>query len=140
MEAKNNIGNMITSRPGAVITPLHYLISQFKVIVHYFFIFLWPFNISVEYDWKLVESFFAIDCILPLCILLCLGVLIVGLLRQNRTHPIAFGLLWFCVALAPRSTIIPSPELLVDYKTYLGSCGWLFVIVSVFLFFLIISI
>lgn len=135
MEAKNNIGNIITARPGAVITPLHYLISQFKVIVHYFFIFLWPFNISVEYDWKLVDSFFAIDCIVPLCMLLGIGVLIGVLLRQNKTHPIAFGLLWFCVALAPRSTIIPSPELLVDYKTYLGSCGWLFAIASGVLFF-----
>lgn len=34
------------------------------------------------------------------------------------------------IVLAPRSTIIPSPELIVDYKTYMGSPGILFVIAS----------
>lgn len=134
MQAKNNIGNMITNAPGEVITPLHYFISQFKVIVHYFAIFLWPFNMSVEYDWKLVDSFFAIDCIVPLFILCIIGLCIVIRLRKNKTDTISFGFLWFLIALAPRSTIIPSPELLVDYKTYLGSFGFLFVIAVILIY------
>lgn len=131
MQTKNNIGNIITANPGEIITPFHYFISQFKVIVHYLLMFVWPFNISVEYDWKLVDSFFAIDCIVPLLMLCLLGLLIVFRLRNNKTDMIAFGLLWFFIALAPRSTIIPSPELLVDYKTYLGSFGFLFVLAIV---------
>jgi tetratricopeptide (TPR) repeat protein len=128
MEAKNNIGNVITKDPTQTITPLHYFISEFKVIVHYLWIFLWPAGISVEYDWKLVEHFFAPDCILPFLALVALATTIFYRLRRNSTDLIAFGLLWFFIAIAPRSTIVPSPELLVDYKTYPASLGWLFVI------------
>jgi tetratricopeptide (TPR) repeat protein len=130
MEAKNNIGNVITKDPTLTITPLHYFISQFKVIVHYLWIFLWPLGISVEYDWKLVEHFFAPDCILPFLALVALATTIFYRLRKNSTDLVSFGLLWFFIAIAPRSTIVPSPELLVDYKTYPASLGWLLVIAA----------
>ena len=58
IETQNNIGNVLTQDPHAKITSSWYFISQFKVILHYLFIFLWPFSISVDYDWMLVESFF----------------------------------------------------------------------------------
>lgn len=123
--AKNNIGNMITQSPTEVITPGHFFISQFKVILHYLLIFLWPFNISVEYDWKLAEQFFAYDCILPLIILLAISIYVMTVLYKKPTHIIGFCALWFLFCMAPRSSIVPSPELLVDYKTYLASCSWL---------------
>lgn len=44
--------------------------------------------------------------------------------------------MWFFIALAPRSTIIPSPELICDYKTYLASIGWLFVLATSFVAFM----
>lgn len=126
MEARNNIGNLLTETPGEKILPLHFFISQFKVLLHYIVMFIWPFNISVEYDWKLVTSFFAPDCIFPLLILIGIGILIGYLLKKDKTSVIAFCALWFFIANAPRSTIIPSSELLTDYKTYLPSMGILF--------------
>jgi tetratricopeptide (TPR) repeat protein len=130
MESRNNIGNVITSSPQGIITPLHYFISQFKVIVHYFLIFIWPSSISVEYDWKMVESFSAPDCCIPFLALVMLGIGLGLLVRRHGMHPVAFGILWFLIVLAPRSTIIPSPELIVDYKTYMGSPGLLFVLAA----------
>jgi len=130
MEAKNNLGNIITANPSDMITPGAYFISEFKVILHYLGIFLWPFNISVEYDWVLSKSFFAVDCLLPFLALVMIGYLIIALLRRNKTNLAAFGLLWFFIYIAPRSTIIPSAELIVDYKTYGASVGWLFVIAA----------
>lgn len=129
-EAKNNIGNIITAEAGEKILPWPFFRSQFKVILHYLWMFVWPFTISVEYDWVLSKSFFAADCFVPFLALVALGGFIVVLLRRNLVHPIAFGLLWFFVAIAPRSSIIPSPELLVDYKTYTASLGWLFVLAA----------
>ena len=111
-----------------MITPWAYFISEFKVILHYLWIFIWPFNISVEYDWVLSKSFFALRLLVAI-FSACLGCcLIIALLRRNKTDLIVFGLLWFFVYIAPRSTIIPSAELIVDYKTYGASMGWLFVI------------
>lgn len=128
MHAKNNIGNVITHAHQELITPWLFFISQFKVILHYIGIFFWPFNISVEYDWMLVKNFFAFDCIVPLIVLLSLAGLTIKTLLKNPINPACFGILWFFVCIAPRSSIIPSPELLVDYKTYMASYGLIFLI------------
>ena len=130
MKVKNNIGNVITHDPKQMITPWHFFISQFKVMLHYLWIFIWPFGISVEYDWMLAKGFFAFDCIVPLMMLLSIGVLTVRQLLRNPTSTTCFGILWFFVCIAPRSSIIPSPELLVDYKTYMASYGWLLLIAT----------
>jgi tetratricopeptide (TPR) repeat protein len=128
LEAKNNIGNVITENSTDIITPLTFFISQFKVILHYLMIFLWPFNISVEYDWVMVRGFFAPDCIFPFLGLVIIGYLLIKELWRNSTTVIGFGMLWFFCCILPRSSIIPSPELIVDYKTYIASFGWLLVI------------
>ncbi len=127
-EVKNNIGNVITADPKAKISTWSFFISQFKVILHYIWMFIWPFNISVEYDWVLARSFFAPDCLLPLLALITIGLTIFRVFYTHRTHVICFGALWFFLCIAPRSSIIPSPELLVDYKTYTASIGWLLIL------------
>lgn len=128
MEVKNNIGNIITQDIKEMIRPWPFFISQFKVILHYLWMFIWPFGISVEYDWVLSRGFFAPDCIMPLLVLIGIALGIFRILYTHRTHVIAFGALWFFICIAPRSSIIPSPELLVDYKTYTASIGWLFIL------------
>ncbi len=128
MEVKNNIGNIITEQPKQMIGPWQFFISQFKVILHYIWMFIWPFGISVEYDWVLARHFFAWDCILPLLVLIAIGLSIFRVLLTKPTHVLCFGALWFFMCIAPRSSIIPSPELLVDYKTYTASIGWLLII------------
>ena len=122
-ELSNNMGNLLTERVGEKITPLWYCMSQFKVIVHYAFIFFWPFTMSVDYDWKLVDSFFALDCLLPFILLCSIAGYVLWRLRKDKTDLIAFCLLWFFIVLLPRSTIIPSTELVADYKTYSASFG-----------------
>lgn len=126
----NNLGNMITTTPHEMITPYYFFISQFKVILHYLWIFIWPFNISVEYDWKLAKSFMAPDCLFPCSIILLLFFVLYKLLQKKPTNIIGFAALWFAINITPRSSIVPSPELLVDYKTYLASFGWLFIIAA----------
>lgn len=128
IEHQNNIGNIITPIAGQKITTGPFFISQFKVILHYLYIFIWPCALCIDYDWRICSSFDAVDCILPLLVLIGIFISIVLALRKNRTSPYAFGMLWFFICLAPRSTIMPSTELLADYKTYLASIGWLFIL------------
>lgn len=123
--ARNNIGNVITHDPSSFITPGAFFISQFKVVLHYLWMFIYPFNISVEYDWMMSRSLFSPDCFLPLIVLIGIGYSVIRLLRKHHAHIAAFGLVWFFACIAPRSSIIPSSELLVDYKTYTASWGWL---------------
>ena len=124
----NNRGNILTNDAMDMIKPFHYLISEFKVILHYLWIFISPFGMSVEYDWKLSSSFFSPDSFLPFLFLISIGGMIIHLMREKKLPAVSFGLLWFFIAIAPRSTLIPSPELICDYKTYLASVGWLFLL------------
>lgn len=128
----NNRGNILTTHAFDVITPLHYFMSELKVILHYITMFIWPFNISVEYDWKLARRFFSPDVIFPLLALLTIvGAALYGMIKKKHTF-FTFGLAWFLISIAPRATIIPSPELACDYKTYLSSVGILFILAVVF--------
>ncbi len=53
--------------------------------------------------------------------------IVAALLRKDSKNLYAFGILWFFVAILPRSSIVPSAELVVDYKTYLASMGLLLI-------------
>ncbi len=128
MEMGNNLGNIITDGPQSKIKPFTFFISQFKVILHYLWMFIWPFSISVEYDWVLCKSIFSADCFFPFLLLASIAYTIYKLLLKDKTNVIGFAALWFAIVMAPRSTIMPSPELLVDYKTYLASFAWLFIL------------
>lgn len=127
MKAKNNIGNVITSKPGEMITPWIFCISQFKVMLHYLWVFIWPYGMSVEYDWKLCPSLFSLDCLLPLSFLVAIGFLLWKRWCRDKQNLIVFSVLWFVVFILPRSSIIPSAELMFDYKTYGASLGLFFI-------------
>lgn len=124
-ELPNNIGNVLTQAVGEKITPYAFCLSQAKVVLHYLMIFIWPFAMSVDYDWKLAPGFFSQEVLVPLTLLALLGYWLYKRLRRNRTDVVTFCFLWFFIVLAPRSTIIPSTELLADYKTYAAGVGLL---------------
>lgn len=126
----NNRGNILTQNAYDVITPFQFLISEFKVVLHYLWMFVWPVGVSVEYDWKLAQSFFSFDSLAPFLVLLSIYGWAVYAMFKKKAAVVVFGLLWFLICVAPRSSIIPSPELVCDYKTYLASMGWLFVLAA----------
>lgn len=132
LRAENNLGNIITSNYTEAITPFYFFISQFKVILHYVWIYVWPYRICVEYDWVLTRSIFEPDCIFPFIALCTLGYALWKILRQNSTSVVCFAALWFAIAIAPRSSFMPSPELLADYKTYPASFGIILLLSSAF--------
>lgn len=119
----NNRGNILTTNPYDIITPWMFFISELRVIVHYIAIFFWPFEMSVEYDWKIVSGFFTPQVIFPGLVLLAIAAFVVHSIMRKKNTLTVFGLIWFFLAIAPRATILPSAELVCDYKTYLASYG-----------------
>ena len=131
----NNRGNILTDHAFDIITPFSYLISQFRVVWHYLTMFVWPVGISVEYDWKLAQSFWSFSVLVPLMLLLTVLGFAVKAMSSKKNSLFAFGLFWFFISVAPRASIIPSPELVCDYKTYLASIGVMFILAVVLVMF-----
>lgn len=119
----NNLGNVLTHDPREKITSFSFFISQFRATMHYIGLVFWPFGMSVEYDWKLARGFITPEVIWPLGQLLALSAIMLYSLLRRQFFLIGFGLLWFFVALSPRSTFIPSAELVCDYKSYFAMIG-----------------
>lgn len=124
----SNFGNLITESLATTITPYWYFISQFRSLVHYLWIYLAPIGLCADYDWRMVNGFADIDVWLPFLLLTAIALFTGWLLYKNKIAVFAFGVLWFFISMAPRTTIVPSNELVNDYKTYLASFGWLLLI------------
>ncbi len=119
----NNRGNILTPSSKEPITIYYYMISQFKVILHYFLIFFFPFGLSFDYGYVLSRSFYGIDVLLPLAVLISLGFVIFRRWLSDATDIIVFCFLWFLILMLPRTSIFISTELVCDYKTYAASFG-----------------
>ncbi len=121
----NNRGNRLTPTADDQITPYKYLITQFKVILHYLRIYFWPGNMTFDYDVKLAAHFWSMSVIIPLLLLLMIAFITLYFFFYNPLNLFSFCSLWFFGTLLPRASIVPTPELICDYKTYLPSFGLL---------------
>ncbi|TND09122.1 MAG: hypothetical protein FD123_1525 [Bacteroidetes bacterium] len=100
-----------------------YMLTQPFVFIHYFNNFILPLNLAADTDWGLIKN--------PTDDRVIIGVLFILLLlfiawRSSRTQkakPIAFGILWFFIALAPTSSIFPFAEVLNDHRVFFPYIG-----------------
>jgi tetratricopeptide (TPR) repeat protein len=111
-----------TWEPGGS-SPLQYLITQPYVILHYFGTFFWPTGLSADSDWDILpgirDARFFIGCAF---ILIMLGIAVYTSTKA-LLRPISFGILWFFLALAPTSSIIPLGEVLNDHRMFFPFVG-----------------
>ncbi|MBD3273058.1 tetratricopeptide repeat protein [Candidatus Dependentiae bacterium] len=124
----NNRGNVLTTTPKEKIEVGSYFLSQFKVLLHYIRIYLWPFPLAFEYGHKLSTSFWNYDVFLPFILILSIIFsALIGFIK-NKSNALSFGVAWFFIGILPRASFIPSTELICDYKTYISSFGIIFLI------------
>ena len=123
---RNNRGNLLTPSHQEYITTYYYLISQFKVILHYIYIFLFPINLCFDYDYKLSTGFFNFDVLAPFFILASIVCWAAVRFWRNSADIFTFGMLWFFILILPRASFFISTELVCDYKTYSASFGIFF--------------
>jgi Tfp pilus assembly protein PilF len=137
-----------TKYPGAPSRP-DYLYTQFRVVVSYIGILLFPTNQTVDHYHPVYHTFFEPPVFLSFIILLgfftfgvyCLsrsritlsssefGVRSSGINSLHVAHCpsriIAFGIFWFFLALSVESSLLPITEIMVEYRIYLPSVGFL---------------
>ena len=101
----------------------HYLITQPFVMVHYFLTFFLPLQLSMDTDWTTLTRI--IDDRFFIGILFIVSALVAVFLTSKKQHtrPIAFGLLWFFIALLPTSSVIPLAEVMNDHRLFFPLIG-----------------
>jgi tetratricopeptide (TPR) repeat protein len=98
-----------------------YLFSQPYSILHYFNNFILPANLVIDTDWKNVSSFTDDKVIIGVGFLTTLLFIIY---KTSKNHkPIAFGLIWFILALLPSSSIFPLAEVVNDHRPFFAYIG-----------------
>jgi tetratricopeptide (TPR) repeat protein len=106
------------------------LLTQAGVTLRYLKLMVWPVGISIEHNAPVVHTFWDPKVLLSVAVVL--GLLIVGCWLVLRGSLLGLCILWYFVALAPSSSVIPRVETMLEYRAYLAALGfagalvWLF--------------
>lgn len=107
----------------STVKPLYYLNTQPYIIWVYIKTFFLPVNLTADTDLGLIKKFFDARVIFGIFIILVsLGIAYVTA-KKRRTVPIAFGILWFFIALFPSSSVIPLSEVMNHHRTFFPYIG-----------------
>lgn len=116
-----------------------YLYTQFRVMLTYIRLLLFPVNQNLGYDYPTYVSFFSASVFPPfLMLLLLLGsaVYMLHRFRGGRENSLfrlmSFGILWFFLLLSVESGIIPMEYPIFEYRLYLPSAGVFMAVVAGF--------
>lgn len=115
-----------------------YIIAQPIVTLHYFHMFLLPTELSADTDWGTLKSMSDPKFIVGMCFITGVIISIFISLKNKQTRIIAFGLVWFLIALLP-TAIVPLSEVLNDHRTFFPYVG-LAIAVCGFLYFVFLKI
>ncbi|MBF0274061.1 MAG: tetratricopeptide repeat protein [Nitrospinae bacterium] len=111
--------------------PVENMYSQSIVLLHYWKMFLLPLPSFLNLDHGFpLHSHFSFVVGAAIIINIFLLFLAYGLYKRNYLLS-AFGILWFYVALLPESSVLPIKELMVDYRTYPASLGFILILFEV---------
>lgn len=107
----------------------HYALTQIWVWVHYVKLLFFPVGLTADTDLKLVTGL-ADDRVFA-------GAFVIGLLavaawlaaRRAEGRPIAFGLAWFALGLAPTSSVLPLAEPMNEHRIFLPWIGLILALV-----------
>lgn len=116
---------------------LDYLYTQFRIIITYLRLILFPIAQNLDYDYPIYHSVFEPEVLLSLMALLAIcSTVIYFFFRYRITHPITkiilFGTAWFFVTISIESGIIPISDVIFEHRMYLPSSG-IFLVISTLL-------
>lgn len=104
------------------ITPLQYLLTQFRVILTYMELLILPFSQNLDYEYQISKSLFEVRTLIPAIFIFCLIALTFFFRKKNSL--LTFGILWFFLILAPTSSVIPVTDVIYEHRVYLASIGF----------------
>jgi Tfp pilus assembly protein PilF len=120
-------------------TPWRYLVTQAEGVATYLRLLAWPAGLSVDWAWPASPGL-SHPATLASAALLALALAgAAALLARGRrgagpgaaaARLAGVGVLWYFVALAPTSSLVPLADNLVEHRTYLANWGALLAVVA----------
>ena len=106
-----------------------YFFTQWRAIFVYLGIFLWPANLTLDWDFPISHTVLEHGAIVWLAIL---AALVAAAWRLRRRYPLAsYGFLAFLILLAPTSSILPIKDPIAERRLYFAMLGLLLIVVDV---------
>jgi tetratricopeptide (TPR) repeat protein len=106
-----------------------YLLTEPFVLLYYAYSLFVPLHLSADTQWPLVASPFDVRVLAGGAFVIASVVLAWAASRHRHTRPIAFGVLWFFVALLPTSSIVPLAEPMNDHRMFFPFVGLILAVV-----------
>ena len=117
----------ISQGPGGVL-PMHYFLTQFRVMVTYIRLAFLPLHQNLDYDYPVFKNIFAFP------VLSSLSFLIIVLFWAKRVFSkyrlVAFSIFWFFLTLLPESSFFPQQDIIFEHRLYLPLVGYSLFLVS----------
>ncbi|HUP58143.1 MAG TPA: tetratricopeptide repeat protein [Bdellovibrionota bacterium] len=105
------------------LSPMLYFFTQWRAYLHYFGLSFVPAPLNADHvSFGFAQGFLEVPVVLSLAGNLAL--LGLAWACRRRARAFTFGLLWFYVALAPASSVVPLAEPVNEHRMYLGYVGW----------------
>ncbi len=117
----------MTNQQAAPFAHGDFLLTQTTVLVHYLRLILWPTDLTLDLEWPLHQSIFALPVIFSGLILLTILGFAGRILWRSRAD-LRWTLtgvftLWFFITIIPSSGLVPLPDLVAEHRSYLPSLG-----------------
>jgi tetratricopeptide (TPR) repeat protein len=130
----------ISTKETANISRTDYLITQFRVLMTYIRLMLFPANQNLDYDYPIYHTLFNAEIIASILAVMLLAAFAVhryvisqtketGSLQNRLT---AYGICFFFISLSVESSFIPIRDVIFEHRLYLPSVGLILAIVSYF--------
>ena len=100
-----------------------YFSSQWPVILSYLSNWVVPLNLSTDPDFKISSELFTSEKVLGLVAIIGLHVVAFFTSLRKKTAPIAFGILWFFIALVPTSSLHPLVQVSNSHRMFFPYIG-----------------
>ena len=117
----------IIKGPGGV-SPTHYLLTQFRVIVTYIRLVFLPLNLNLDYDYPIFKNIFEIPVFTSFLFLT--GILFCAKRLFLKYRLISFSIFWFFLTLLPESSFLPQKDVIFEHRLYLPLVGYSMFLVS----------
>lgn len=117
----------VTQGPGGI-SPMHYLLTQFRVVVTYIRLAFLPFNQNLDYDYPVFRSIFEWPVFISFVFLITILFCAKRLFLKYRW--VSFSIFWFFLTLAPESSLLPAQDVIFEHRLYLPLVGYSMFLVS----------